>query len=216
MCRSNFRPSIASSIRSIRPAASIGRAARLRPILHAAKAQHAHVHVDMESYRTKDLTLHVFQNVLMEDEFRDFADVGIVIQCYLSDADADLVQSARLGRRRGTPVWVRLVKGAYWDYETVLARATGWPIPVFQEKWQSDANFERLTRFVMLNQEHLRPALGSHNIRSLAHGIAVARTSWLCHARRSNCKCSTVWPTRRSKRLSRRAIGCGFTCRTAN
>ena len=30
----------------------------------------------------------VFQNVLMEDEFRDLADVGIVIQCYLRDAEA--------------------------------------------------------------------------------------------------------------------------------
>ncbi len=159
----------------IDPAGSLDRAAsRLRPILRAARKQHAHVHVDMESYRTKDLTLHVFQSVLMEDEFRDLADVGIVIQCYLRDAEADIVQLCDWARRRGTPVWVRLVKGAYWDYETVQARATGWPVPVFQQKWESDANFERLTRFVMLNHEHLRPALGSHNIRSLAHGIAAA------------------------------------------
>ena len=33
--------------------------------------------------------------------------------------------------RRGTPVWVRLVKGAYWDYETVVAAQHGWPVPVF-------------------------------------------------------------------------------------
>ncbi len=141
----------------------------------AAKRQGAFVHVDMESYRIKDLTLHVFQNVLMEDEFRDFADVGIVIQCYLKDAANDLVTLRDWAQRRGTPVWIRLVKGAYWDYETINARASGWPVPVFQEKWQSDANYERLTRFVMLNQKYLRPALGSHNIRSLAHGIAVAR-----------------------------------------
>jgi RHH-type proline utilization regulon transcriptional repressor/proline dehydrogenase/delta 1-pyrroline-5-carboxylate dehydrogenase len=150
-------------------------AARLRPILRAAKRQKAFVHVDMESYRIKDLTLHVFQNVLLEDEFRHFADVGIVIQCYLKDSAADLINLRDWAQRRGTPVWIRLVKGAYWDYETVHARATGWPIPVFQEKWQSDANFERLTRFVLLNQQYLRPALGSHNIRSLAHGIAVAQ-----------------------------------------
>ncbi len=42
----------------------------------------------MESYRTKDLTLHIFQQVLMEDEFRDMCDVGIVIQCYLHDSGA--------------------------------------------------------------------------------------------------------------------------------
>ncbi|HZZ30264.1 MAG TPA: L-glutamate gamma-semialdehyde dehydrogenase [Pirellulales bacterium] len=150
-------------------------AARLRLILRAAQRHGAFVNVDMESYRIKDLTLFVFRQILMEDEFREFADVGIVLQCYLKDTEQDLVALRDWAALRGTPVWVRLVKGAYWDYETVHARATGWPVPVFQEKWQSDANYERLTRFALLNGQHLRTALGSHNIRSLAHGIAVAR-----------------------------------------
>ena len=44
----------------------------------------------MESYHVKDLTLDIFQQVLMEDEFRDTTDVGIVIQCYLQDSADDL------------------------------------------------------------------------------------------------------------------------------
>jgi RHH-type proline utilization regulon transcriptional repressor/proline dehydrogenase/delta 1-pyrroline-5-carboxylate dehydrogenase len=149
--------------------------ARLRHLLRVARACRAHLHVDMESYATKDLALDIFQQVLAEPEFRDTEDVGIVIQAYLRDAERDLVQLRDWARRRGKPVWVRLVKGAYWDYETVHAQAEGWPVPVFQQKWQSDANFERLTRFLFRNHAHLRPALGSHNIRSLAHGIAAAR-----------------------------------------
>lgn len=148
---------------------------RLRKLLRVAREHRAYVHVDMESYRTKDLTLAIFKRILMEDEFRDSSDVGIVIQCYLRDAGDDLVALRQWAHQRGKPVWVRLVKGAYWDYETVHAQAQGWPVPVFQQKWQSDANFERLTRYLMQNYNDLRPALGSHNIRSLAHGIAVAR-----------------------------------------
>ncbi|MGE3780325.1 MAG: L-glutamate gamma-semialdehyde dehydrogenase, partial [Pirellulaceae bacterium] len=109
-----------------------------------------------------------------EPEFRDRADVGIVIQCYLKDAARDLHELADWAERRGAPIWVRLVKGAYWDYETIHARATGWPVPCFEQKWQSDANFERATRFLMSRHASIRPALGSHNIRSLAHGLAVA------------------------------------------
>jgi RHH-type proline utilization regulon transcriptional repressor/proline dehydrogenase/delta 1-pyrroline-5-carboxylate dehydrogenase len=150
-------------------------ATRLRKLLRVAKEQRAHVHVDMESYRTKDTTLAIFQQVMMEDEFRDNPDVGIVIQCYLRDSGEDLVALRDWARGRGTPVWVRLVKGAYWDYETVHAQSIGWPVPVYQEKEDTDANFERQTRFVMRNHDLLRPALGSHNLRSLAHGIAVAR-----------------------------------------
>jgi RHH-type proline utilization regulon transcriptional repressor/proline dehydrogenase/delta 1-pyrroline-5-carboxylate dehydrogenase len=43
----------------------------------------------MESYDKKDLTLHIFKTVLSEPEFRDWTDVGIVIQCYLDDSVAD-------------------------------------------------------------------------------------------------------------------------------
>ena len=148
---------------------------RLRTLLRTARQHRAFVNVDMESYPAKDLTLAIFKQILLEDEFRELTDVGIVIQCYLREAEADLQGLLDWARRRGRPVWVRLVKGAYWDYETVHARAQGWPVPVFQEKWQSDANFERLSRLVFANHEHLRPALGSHNVRSLAHGIALAR-----------------------------------------
>ncbi len=150
-------------------------AARFRPLLRSARENNAYVHVDMEQYAYKDLTLDIFKQVLMEDEFRDFADVGVVIQAYLPDAAKDLKELLTWVKKRGTAVWVRLVKGAYWDYETVVAQSHGWRIPVYQQKWQSDDNFETQTRFLMENYEWLRPALASHNLRSLANGIAIAR-----------------------------------------
>ncbi len=148
--------------------------ARLRPILRAARANRAFVNVDMEQYSCKDVTLALFRQVLEEDEFRDWADVGIAIQAYLKECAADLEELAAWARRRGTPVWVRLVKGAYWDYENILAAQQNWPVPVWRAKWQTDANYERLTGFLMENHRWLRPALGSHNVRSLAHALALA------------------------------------------
>ncbi len=148
---------------------------RLRPILRSAREIDAYVHVDMEHYAYKDLTLEIFKQVMMEDEFRTFPDTGIVIQTYLPEAERDLQGLLEWAQKRETPVWVRLVKGAYWDYETVVAQAHGWPIPVYQQKWESDACFERQTRFLMENHRWLRPALGSHNLRSLAYGMAWAQ-----------------------------------------
>jgi RHH-type proline utilization regulon transcriptional repressor/proline dehydrogenase/delta 1-pyrroline-5-carboxylate dehydrogenase len=148
---------------------------RLRPLLRAARENDAYVHIDMEHFAFKDLTLAIFKDVLMEKEFRDFADVGIVIQAYLPDAGRDLASLLEWTKERGTPIWVRLVKGAYWDFETVIARAKNWPIPVYQRKWQSDDNYERQSRFLLENHRWLRPAFGSHNLRSLAHAVAWAR-----------------------------------------
>ncbi len=147
---------------------------RLRPILRLAQEHHAHIHFDMEQHQTRNLTLDIFKQVMMEDEFRGMADVGIVVQAYLQDSGEDLEQLLAWTKKRGTPITVRLVKGAYWDYETIFAEYRGWPIPVYQRKWQSDDSFETHARFLMKNHQWLRPALGSHNLRSLAHALAWA------------------------------------------
>jgi len=149
-------------------------AERLRPILRVARENGAFVNVDMEQYAHKDLTYAIFREVLAEPEFRDWADVGIVAQAYLPEAEGDLRDLAAWARDRGTPITIRLVKGAYWDYEVLHARQLGWPVPVYLDKWRSDASFERCSRFLMGHHEWLRPALGSHNIRSLAHAMASA------------------------------------------
>ena len=152
---------------------------RLRPILRLAKQRGVFVNIDMEQYSYKDVTLRIFKEVFDEDEFRDWADVGIAIQAYLRDCGDDLQALADWARRRGTPVWVRLVKGAYWDFESVVAAQNGWPLPVWDEKPETDANFERQTAFLIEHRDVLRPAIASHNIRSIAHALALAEAQGL-------------------------------------
>lgn len=149
--------------------------ARLRPILSLARRTGAFVNFDMEQYSFKDTTLRIFRDILTEPEFRDWPDVGIAIQAYLRDTENDLHRLLDWAKNtRRCPVWVRLVKGAYWDYETVISAQNDWPVPVFTHKPQSDANFEKLTEFLLSNIDWLVPAFGSHNIRSIAHAMAVA------------------------------------------
>src|SRR5206468_4137118 len=100
-----------------------------------------------------------FKEVFNEEEFRRWGGVGIAIQAYLKDSADDLLALAGWVEKRGTPVWVRLVKGAYWDYETVVAAQNNWPIPVFTQKAETDANFERLTTFLLEQRAFLRPAI---------------------------------------------------------
>jgi RHH-type proline utilization regulon transcriptional repressor/proline dehydrogenase/delta 1-pyrroline-5-carboxylate dehydrogenase len=148
---------------------------RLRPILRLARRQRAFINVDMEQYAFKDVTLRIFREVFDEEEFHDWPDVGIAMQAYLRDTAEDLEELAAWVKRRQTPVWIRLVKGAYWDYETVVAAQQDWPVPVFTDKSDTDANFERLTRFLLEHRDLLRPAFGSHNVRSIAFALALAQ-----------------------------------------
>src|SRR6202023_2331372 len=107
---------------------------RLRPILRLARASGAFVNFDMEQFAFKDETLRIFCEILMEPDFRDWPDVGIAMQAYLVETERDLQHLLEWVRQRGVSVWVRLVKGAYWDYETVIAAQNHWPVPVFTHK----------------------------------------------------------------------------------
>ena len=148
----------------------------IRTLLRHAKEKGAAVHFDMEQYRYKNATLETLKALLLEEEFRQRSDIGITLQAYLHDSYDDLQGLIAWAKQRRTPVTVRLVKGAYWDQETILARQNHWQSPVYRQKSSTDANFERMTRSLLENHDHLYAAIGSHNVRSQAHAIAIAQT----------------------------------------
>src|SRR5882762_675523 len=149
-------------------------APKLRPILRRAREVGAFINFDMESYAHKNTTLELFRTLFNEPEFRDWPHAGIVIQAYLRDAERDLTNLIEWGRQRGTRFTVRLVKGAYWDYEKIKAAQNGWRCPVWLQKPESDANFEKTTRNLLENESIVTAAFGSHNVRSIAHAQAYA------------------------------------------
>ena len=146
----------------------------IRTLLRRAAELGVMVHFDMEQYRYKDLTLAILKDILSDDEFRQRDDIGVTLQAYLRDSYNDLKDLVIWAKNRGTPVSVRLVKGAYWDQETITARQNDWPSPVYSQKRSTDANFERMTRLLLENHEYLYAAIGSHNVRSQAHAMAIA------------------------------------------
>ncbi|MBA3883206.1 MAG: L-glutamate gamma-semialdehyde dehydrogenase, partial [Chthoniobacterales bacterium] len=149
-------------------------APKLRPILVRAKDLGAFVNFDMESYAHKNSTLDLFKALFTEGEFKSWPHAGIVVQAYLRDAERDLRELIGWARQRGTRFTVRLVKGAYWDYERIKSAQNGWSVPVWQQKPESDANFETCTRVLLENEDIVTAAFGSHNVRSIAYAQALA------------------------------------------
>ena len=149
-------------------------AARLRPILDIAATLPASIIIDMEQAELKNLTVHIFTRVFSEKPYRSYPYAGIALQAYLKDAHVTLDQLLKWTRARGAPIAIRLVKGAYWDAETVQYEQRGWPIPVFVNKKDTDANYESLTQTLLENLDIVRPAFGTHNLRSLVHTQALA------------------------------------------
>ncbi len=147
---------------------------RLRPIFDLALAKNVFVNLDMEQYELKDITLAVFKDLITESAYKNYPHWGVVIQAYLKDSLQDVKMLTEFARTRGVPFTVRLVKGAYWDFETVHAAQQQWPVPVYTIKAESDVNYEDCAEHMLRNSGVIRLAVGSHNVRSVAACMVMA------------------------------------------
>jgi RHH-type proline utilization regulon transcriptional repressor/proline dehydrogenase/delta 1-pyrroline-5-carboxylate dehydrogenase len=147
---------------------------RALPLFVEGRRRGTFLNVDLEQWATAGIAYDFFERVALDPELRDWPHLGVVVQAYLRDAEKIYERLLALARKRGAPITIRLVKGAYWDYETVLANQHGWPAPVWRTKAETDACYERLSRRLLETHAETAPAFGSHNLRSLAYALATA------------------------------------------
>ena len=177
--RTNVSLKISAMYSQLDPVDPVGSVAKLKervlPLFLRAKEKNVFLNVDLEQWAIHDITLDLFEEILGHPDLRSYPHLGIVTQAYLKSSRRDTERLMSLAKARGAPITVRLVKGAYWDYETVLARQKNHACPVFEEKAQTDANYEALSGLMLDNIDLLLPAFGSHNLRSVTHALVQAK-----------------------------------------
>lgn len=146
---------------------------RLTPICDAAMDAGISLCLDMEQYDYKAIILRLFKQLAMQPSYREWQGLGVVLQAYLKESDEDLTELLEWVEQRGVPVSIRLVRGAYWDMESVIARQQGWRVPVWQTKAETDACYERCLKRLFASPL-IYPAIATHNIRSLACAVVLA------------------------------------------
>ena len=138
------------------------------------------VNLDMEEYKDINLTIDTFMNTLSKDKYKSLY-AGIVLQSYLPDTleyakklSEWAIQRVKSG---GTPIKVRLVKGANQEMELTEASLRGWPCVTYTEKKQSDANFKILMDYLLRaqNAPYVHVGIASHNIFDQALGMLLAK-----------------------------------------
>jgi RHH-type transcriptional regulator, proline utilization regulon repressor / proline dehydrogenase / delta 1-pyrroline-5-carboxylate dehydrogenase len=145
------------------PVNTAGCVARLKdkvlPLFLLAKRKNVFLNVDLENWQLHGITYDLFEEILAHPELKGWPHVGIVVQAYLKSAPADLERLMSLAKGRGAPITIRLVKGAYWDYEVAMAKQWGLPCPVLTSKAATDAQYESLSRELLAGYRHLAPCL---------------------------------------------------------
>ncbi len=140
-------------------------APRLKRILLSGKENDVFVNIDAEHYHYRDVVLEVYAKVLLEtSELADYDQTGIVVQAYLRDAYEHLLDVVALAKKRKLIMPIRLVKGAYWDAETIEAEAHNFLAPQFINKEETDIHFRQLIFKTLELGDYLQLAVASHNI----------------------------------------------------
>jgi RHH-type transcriptional regulator, proline utilization regulon repressor / proline dehydrogenase / delta 1-pyrroline-5-carboxylate dehydrogenase len=154
---SDFRPqAFEATYRLVSP--------RLKKILLAAKEKEVFINIDAEHFDYRDIVFQVYQRVLLETpELSDYQQTGIVLQAYLRDAGRHLDDIICLAKKRKLAMPLRLVKGAYWDAETVEADAHSFDAPEYLNKEETDLNFRQMAIKIFQNWPNVQLCLASHN-----------------------------------------------------
>ena len=97
----------------------------------------------------------------LQDELKNFQQTGIVLQAYLRDCYEHFCDILELAKKRGMVMPIRLVKGAYWDAETVHADAHTYNAPQFLNKEETDLHFRQMVLKILEHGEHVQLCLAA-------------------------------------------------------
>lgn len=142
--------------------------------------EHKFVNLDMEEYRDLPITVAAFKKALELPELLDYK-AGIVLQAYLPDShlwQKDLTEWAKLRvERGGSPIKVRLVKGANMEMEKTESSLHGWQLTTYTDKIDTDSNYKIMAEYALApeNAKAVNLGVASHNLFELAYGYELAK-----------------------------------------
>lgn len=138
------------------------------------------VNLDMEEYRDLEITYTAFKKTLEKEEFKNHS-AGIVLQAYLPDSFNIQKELTDWAKKRlaagGSPIKIRIVKGANMEMEQVESALHNWPLALYDNKLDVDAQYKRMVEFGMIpeNIHAVHLGIASHNLFELAYAYKLAQ-----------------------------------------
>jgi RHH-type proline utilization regulon transcriptional repressor/proline dehydrogenase/delta 1-pyrroline-5-carboxylate dehydrogenase len=155
------------------------RAAAKQPFQAAGRSRSKLVYLDMEEYRDMVITADVFMRTLDRPGLEE-CNAGIALQAYLPDSLATQQRILAWARQRvaggGSPVTMRLVKGANMETERLEASLHNWPQAPYKTKRETDANYKKMLQLGLEpeNIAAVRLGVASHNLFDVSYAIVLA------------------------------------------
>lgn len=147
----------------------------LLSLVQAAKVHNIGITIDAEEADRLDLSLEIFEKVFADPLLKDFEGLGLAVQAYQKRAPFVIDYLADLSKQYNKRLMVRLVKGAYWDYEIKQSQIAGLSgYPVFTRKNATDVSYLVCAQKLLNQPEYFYSQFGTHNAHTVAAIIEMA------------------------------------------
>nr|WP_112309928.1 bifunctional proline dehydrogenase/L-glutamate gamma-semialdehyde dehydrogenase PutA [Pseudogemmobacter bohemicus] len=148
---------------------------RLRALAGLAKSAGIGLNVDAEEADRLDLSLKVIAATLEDPSLAGWDGFGVVVQAYGRRCGAAIDVLYDLATRLNRRIMVRLVKGAYWDFEIKRAQVMGLEsFPVFTRKQATDVSYIANAKKLLSMTDRIYPQFAGHNAHTVAAVLDMA------------------------------------------
>ena len=140
---------------------------RLKDLIHHAYSKDVEITIDAEEQDRLSLSLHIIEQLAQEKKIKDWPGFGIALQAY-GKRSFDTIKwfNNLLDTRAG--MHLRLVKGAYWDFEIKNAQVSGYEgYPVFSKKSITDIVYLACAKQILSNK-NIYPKFATHNAHTIS------------------------------------------------
>lgn len=125
--------------------------------------------IDAEEADRLDLSLDIVEAIFKDPELKDWHGFGLAVQAYQKRALLVIEWLTHLAHSEKRRINVRLVKGAYWDYEIKDSQMKGLKsYPVFTRKVSTDISYIACAKKMIAAQDAIYCQFGTHNAQTVA------------------------------------------------
>jgi RHH-type proline utilization regulon transcriptional repressor/proline dehydrogenase/delta 1-pyrroline-5-carboxylate dehydrogenase len=150
---------------------------RVRELALQAKHFNIGFTIDAEEADRLEPSLDIIQTLFTDPQLQDWQGFGMAVQAYQKRAVPLIDWLAELARQQRRRFMLRLVKGAYWDYEIKDSQVKGLSsYPVFTRKRNTDVSYLACVKKIASAQDAFYPQFATHNAHTVAAILEIMGT----------------------------------------
>ena len=140
---------------------------KLKELVNYAYSKNVEITIDAEEQDRLSLSLYIIEKIAYEKNIKDWSGFGIALQAY-GKRSLDVINWLNNILKKREQMHLRLVKGAYWDYEIKRAQVAGYEgYPVFSKKSLTDIAYIACAKEILKNKK-IFPKFATHNAHTIS------------------------------------------------